>query len=158
MQPSRMPTSVSVRGRFPVSRRTALAFWTRCIATLSLLATSTIALGAAFQGIGGGLEYTLLGLGLVSALPVLWITLARFAERRYLTRPTKGFLAAALGLDVGGVALVAGAVVLLQSETSEAATLLTAGGLLEGCGTLLLLSWFLAARVVAPTGDHMHSL
>ena len=99
---------------------------------LSLLATSAIALGAAFQGIGEGLEYTLFGLALVSALPVLWITLARIAERRYLTRPTKGFLAAALGFDVGGIALVAGAVLLLQSETSEAAPLLTAGGLLEG--------------------------
>jgi hypothetical protein len=158
MQPSRMPTAVSASGRFPVSRRAALAFWTRCIAMLSLLATSAIALGAAFQGIGEGLEYTLLGLGLVSALPVLWITLARFAERRYLTRPTKGFLATALGFDVGGIALVAAAVVLLQSEASEAAPLFTAGGLLEGCGTLLLLSWFVAARVVAPTADHMHSL
>ena len=125
---------------------------------LSLLATSAIALGAAFQGIGEGLEYTLFGLALVSALPVLWITLARIAERRYLTRPTKGFLAAALGFDVGGIALVAGAVLLLQSETSEAAPLLTAGGLLEGLGTLLILLWFVAARIVAPTGDHMHSL
>ena len=153
-----MPTSVSSSGRFAFTRRTALAFWTRCIAMLSLLATSAIALGAAFQGISGGLEYTFLGLGLVAALPVLWITLARFAEKRYLTRPPKGFLAAALGFDVGGIALVAGAVILLQSETSEAASLLRAGSVLEGCGTILLLLWFVAARVVAPTADHMHSL
>lgn len=153
-----MPLSVSPVGRFPLTRRTALAFWTRCIAMLSLLATSTIALGAAFQGIGEGLQYTLLGLGFVSALPVLWITLARVAEKRYLARPTKGLLATALGFDVGGIALVAGAVVLLQSEASEAAPFLAAGGLLEGCGTLLLLLWFVGARIVAPTGDHMHAL
>ncbi len=125
---------------------------------LSLLATSTIALGAAFQGISGTLPYTLFGLALVSALPVLWITLARFAERRYLTRPPKRFLAAALGFDVGGIALVAAAVVFLQSQASEAASVFAAGGVLEGCGTLLLLLWFVAARIAAPTGDHMHSL
>jgi hypothetical protein len=153
-----MPNRVADSGHFPLTRRAALASWSRCIATLSLLATGAIALGAAFQGISGSLEYTLLGLVLVSALPLLWIALARVAERRYLTRPSKGFLAAALGFDVGGIALVAWAVVLLQSETSEAAPMFTAGGVLEGCGTLLLLFWFVVARVVAPTGDHMHSL
>jgi hypothetical protein len=153
-----MPKRVSGSGRLPLTRRTALEFWSRSIAMLSLLATSTIAFGAAFQGISGALPYTILGLVLVSALPLLWIGLARLAERRYLTRPPKGFLAAALGFDVGGITLVAAAVVLLQSETSEAASIFTAGGVLEGCGTLLLVFWFLAARIVAPTGDHMHSL
>ncbi len=158
MRPLYMPTSVTVAGHFPWTRRVALEFWSRTIAMLSLLATSTIALGAAFQGLSGALEYTLIGLALVSALPVLWITLARFAEKRYLSRPPKQFLAAALGFDVSGIALVAAAVVLLQSQTSYAASLFTAGGFLEGCGTLLLVLWFVAARVVAPTGDHMHSL
>src|SRR5512140_270938 len=158
MRPPSMPTPVTAAGHLPWTRRVALDFWSRSIAMLSLVATSTIALGAAFQGISGALEYTLIGLGLVSALPVLWITLARFAERQYLTRPPKRFLAAALGFDVGGIALVAAAVVLLQSQTSYAASMFTAGGLLEGCGTLLLLVWFGAARVLSPTGDHMHSL
>lgn len=158
MQPPRMPKTVSASGRIPWTRRAALEYWSRCIGMLSLLATSTIALGAAFQGITGTLSYTLLGLALVSALPILWITLARFAERRYLARPSKRFLAAALGFDVGGIALVAAAVVLLQSQASEAAPVFTAGGVLEGCGTLLLLLWFVGARVVAPTGDHMHAL
>lgn len=158
MQPLRTPKAIFAAGRLPLTRRVALEYWNRCIGMLALLATSTIALGAAFQGISGTLPYTLLGLALVSALPVLWITLARFAERRYLTRPPKKFLAAALGFDVGGIALVAWAVVLLQSETSEAAGLFKAGGVLEGCGTLLLLLWFVAARVVAPTRDHMHAL
>jgi hypothetical protein len=155
-----MPKAVSASGRFPWTRRAALEYWSRCVGTLSLTATGAIALGAAFQGISGGMDlrYTLLGLGLVLALPVLWITLARVAERRYLTRPPKGFLAAALGLDVSGIALVAGAVILLQAESSEAAPIFAAGGVLEGCGTLMILLWFVGACVVAPTGDHMHSL
>jgi hypothetical protein len=153
-----MPKSVSGSGRLPLTRRAALEFWSRCIAMLSLLATSTIALGAAFQGISGTLPHTLVGLALVSALPALWITLARFAERRLFSRPPKRFLSASLGLDVGGIALVTAAVVLLQAKTSHAASLFAAGELLEGCGTLLLLLWFLAARIAAPTSDHMHAL
>jgi hypothetical protein len=125
---------------------------------LSLLATTAIALAAAFQGITLVWQYTILGLGFVAALPCLSIALARVAERRYLTRPSKPFLAAALGLDVGGITLVAAAVILLQSETSYAAPMFAAGGVLEGCGTLLLLLWFVAARVVASTNQHMRAL
>ena len=158
MQPPRMPTAASTSGRFPQSRHAALEFWSRCVASLSLLATAAIALGAAFQGIGGPWRYTLLGLALVVGLPFLSIALARLAERRYLVRPPKKFLAAALGLDVGGIALVAAAAVLLQSETSHAAPMFAAGSVLEGCGTLLVLLWFVAAMAVAPTSDHMHSL
>jgi hypothetical protein len=155
-----MPSSELSGGQPPLSRREALEFWSRAVGYLSLAATGAIALGAAFQDISGGmdLEYTLLGLGLVTALPVLWIALARFAERRYLTRPPARYIAAALGFDVSGIALVAGAVVLLQAETSAAAPVFAAGGVLEGCGTLLLLLWFLATRLVAPSSDHMHAL
>jgi hypothetical protein len=158
MQPPRNPRADTPSGRFPRTRHAALEFWSRCIASLSLLATAAIALGAAFQGIGGPWRYTLVGLGLVVALPFLSIAFARLAERRYFARPPKKFLAAALGLDVGGIALVAAAVVLLQSQTSDAAPMFTAGGVLEGCGTLLLFLWFVAAMAVAPTSDHMHSL
>lgn len=158
MQSPRPPEGIYGRERFRWTRRTALQFWSRGIALLSLLATSAIALGAAFHGLLGTLTYTLLGLALVLALPALWITVARIAERRYFARPPKRFLAAVLGFDVSGVALVAAAVLLLQSETVPAASVFTAGGVLEGCGTLLLLLWFAAARLVAPTGHHMLSL
>jgi hypothetical protein len=158
MQPPQMPKAASTSGRFPWSRHAALEFWSRCIASLSLLATAAIALGAAFQGIGGPWRYTLLGLALVVALPFLSIALARIAERRYLARPSKKFLAAALGLAVSGITLVAAAVVLLQAQTSDAAPMFAAGGVLEGCGTLLLLLWLVASMAVAPTSDHMHSL
>jgi hypothetical protein len=158
MQPPRMPRADTPSGRFPRSRHAALEFWSRSVAFLSILATAAIALGAAFQGIRGPWHYTLLGLGLVVTLPFLSIALARLGERRYLVRPSRKFLAAALGLDVGGIALVAAAVVLLQSQTSDAAPMFTASGVLEGCGTLLLLLWFVAAMAVAPTSDHMHSL
>jgi nucleoside recognition membrane protein YjiH len=153
-----MPRAVSTSGRLPVTRRAALEFWSRCIATLSLVATSTIALGAAFLGISGTLPDTLVGLALVSALPFLWITLARFAEKRLFSRPTKRFLSASLGLDASGIVLVSAAVVLLQANTSHAASIFAVGEVLEGCGTLLLLLWFLAARIAAPTSDHMHPL
>ena len=158
MQPPRMARAVSTSGRLPLTRRAALESWSRCIATLSLVATSTIALGAAFLGISGALPDTLVGLALVSALPVLWITLARFAEKRLFSRPTKRFLSASLGLDASGIVLVSAAVVLLQAKTSQAASIFAVGEVLEGCGTLLLLLWFLAARIAAPTGDHMHPL
>lgn len=153
-----MLTAVTANGRLFWTRRTALEAWSRSIGTLSLVATSAIALGAAFQGISEAWEATLLGLALVAALPALWIGLTRLAERRYLSRPPKGFLAAALGFDFGGIALVAVAVVLLQSETSYAGTMLTAGSVLEGFGTLLLFAWFLGVVAVEPNGDHMHSL
>ena len=158
MSPTRMPTAVSASGRPPWTRRTALEAWSRAIGLLSLVATGVIALGAAFQGLEGSWEHTLLGLALVSALPVLWIALTRIAERRYLSRPPKRFLAAALGLDFGGIALVVLAVVLLQSQTSDAEPMLRAGGVLEGCGTLLLAAWFVAVLAVEPGGDHMRSL
>jgi hypothetical protein len=153
-----MPKEVSTSGRFPSTRRAALQFWSRCIGMLSLLATSAIALGAAFHGSSGTLPYTLVGLAFVSVLPVLWITLARFAEKRLFSRPPKRFLSASLGLDAGGIVLVSAAVVLLQANTSHAASVFAVGEVLEGCGTLLLLLWFLAARIAAPAGDHMHAL
>jgi len=153
-----MANDVTPEVRLPWTRRTALEAWNRSIGTLSLLATGAIALGAAFQGMSGAWEVTFLGLALVLALPALWIGLARVAERKYLSRPPKRFLAAALGVDFGGIALVAAAVVLLQSRPSSAATMLTAGGVLEGFGTLILLAWFFAVLVVEPNRDHMHSL
>lgn len=154
----RMPTNVPLAGRLRWTRRAALEVWSRSIGTFSLVATGAIALGVAFQDDSPPWETTLLGLALVLALPALWIALARLAERKYLSRPPKRFLAAAFGLDFGGIALVAAAVVLLQSRTSFAATMLTAGGVLEGAGTLILLAWFVAVLAVEPNGDHMHSL
>jgi hypothetical protein len=153
-----MSSIVSASGRAPWTRRTALEAWCRAIGVLSLVATSAIALGAAFQGITGSWPETLVGLSLVSALPALWIALTRVAEKRYLSRPPKGFLAASLGLDFSGIALVALSVLLLQSEASEAASLLTAGGVLEGAGTLLLGVWFVAVLAFEPSDDHMRSL
>ncbi len=158
MRSRQMRTTVPANGRLPWTRRIALDYWSRSIGALSLLATGAIALGAAFQGIEGAPDYTILGLGLVLALPVLWIAIARLAEKRYLSRPPKRFLATALGLDAGGIVLVAASVLLLQSQTSEAAAIFTAGGVLEGCGTLLLLIWFAAVRLASPTNDHMHAL
>ncbi len=99
-----------------------------------------------------------LGLGLVLALPVLWIAIARLAEKRYLSRPPKRFLATALGFDAGGIVLVVASVLLIQSQSLDAASIFAAGGVLEGCGTLLLLVWFLLVWVAAPTADHMHAL
>ncbi|MGA7989985.1 MAG: hypothetical protein WCC53_01005 [Thermoanaerobaculia bacterium] len=153
-----MPVAVTPVGRLPLTRRAALKAWGRSIATLSLVGTSAIALGAAFEGISDAWEVTLLGLALVLALPALWIGLTRLAEKRFLRRPPRGFLAAALGLDLGGVTLVATAVVLLQSETSNAGPILTAGGVLQGFGTILLLVWFFAVVAARPDGDHMPTL
>lgn len=158
MWPPRMRPAVPANGRLRWTRRTALGLWSRSIGLLSLLATGAIALGAAFQGIADAGKETLLGLALVAALPALWIGLTKLAEKRFLSRPPKGFLAAALGIDFGGIALVAAAVVLLQSQAVNAGALMTAGGFLEGCGTVLLLGWFVGVVVAKPVGDHMHSL
>jgi hypothetical protein len=153
-----MPTAVTAVERPPWTRRAALKAWNRSIETLSLVATGAIAVSAAFRGISNSWEVTLLGLALVSALPAFWIGLARLAERRFLSRPPKTFLAAAFGFDVGGMLLVALAVVLLPFETSDAGTVLKAGGVLEGCGTLLLLAWFLMVLALAPKSEELHSL
>jgi hypothetical protein len=154
-----MPADVSASGRIPWTRRVALEAWSRMIGTLSLLATSAIALGATVQGVSGSGAWaqTLRGIAFAAALPGLWILLTRIAEKRYLIRPSKGFLAAAFGFDVGGVALVVLAVLLLQAETADAAPLLKVGELLVSCGTLLVVAWFLSV-LVEPAGDHMHTL
>lgn len=151
-------TTTFAAGRTLWTRHAALEAWSRTIGLLSLVATGVISLGAAFQGLSAAWQYSLLGLGLVTVVPLLWIRLARFAERRYMSRPPKGFLAAALGLDFGGIALVALAVVLLQARTADAAWLLTAGELLEGCGTVVLGAWFVTVLAVEPCGDHMNTL
>ncbi len=158
--PPQMRTNVPINGRAPWTRRTALALWSRCVGALSLVATGAIALGVASQGIESedDVQDMLLGLGLVLALPTLWIALTRFAEKRYLARPPKRFLAAALGLAVGGIALVAAAVALPLTEPSQVASIFRAGGALEALGTVLLLLWYAVIRVVAPTSDHMHAL
>jgi hypothetical protein len=158
MRPLLMPSPVAAGGRLPWTRRVALEYWSRSISMLSLLATSVIAFAAAFRGSFVDWDSTLLGLGLVAALPGLWIAVARIAERRYMSRPPKRFLAAALGLDFGGIALVAAAVVLLQSHGADAGSLMRAGGVLEGCGTVLLGAWFVAVIAARPSGDHMHGL
>ncbi|HEY3350751.1 MAG TPA: hypothetical protein VGM13_13325 [Thermoanaerobaculia bacterium] len=153
-----MPNADSASGRFPWTRRTALEYWSRSVSTFSLFATSVVALTSAFHGAPLPLDTALAGLALVGLLPVVWVALARLAERRYLSRPPKGFLAAALGFGCGGVLLVAVAVALLQSRAVDAGTLLRAGGVLEGCWTALLVAWFVAVLAVEPCGDHMHGL
>ena len=158
MRPPCMPTTVALDGHLPWTRRVALEYWSRSVSTLSLFATSVVALTAAFHGSPLPWDTALAGLALVGALPAVWVALARLAERRYLSRPPKGFLAAALGLDCGGVLLVAVAVTLLQSHAVDAGALLRAGGVLEGCGTALLVAWFVAVIAVEPCGDHMHGL
>ncbi len=149
---------VVTSGRLPWTRRVALEYWNRCVTILSLVATSAIALAAAFRGDEVPWDVALLGTGFVLALPGLWIGLTRVAERKYLTRPPKRFLAAALGLDFGGIALVAAGIALLQAPPADAAPLLTAGGAVEGVVTALFLAWFLAVRAVEPCGDHMQGL
>lgn len=152
-----MLSSVTAIGHLPWTRRNALEAWNRSIGTLSLVATGTIALGAAFHGLSETWDEALLGVGLVAVVPTLWVSVTRLAERRYFSRPPKRFLAAVLGFDLGGIALVAAAVTMLQSDV-ETAKLLTAGGLLEGCGTLLVLAWFAGVLAVAPGNEHMHPL
>jgi hypothetical protein len=149
--------SVTAKGRSAWTRRVALDAWNRSIGTLSLVATGAIALGAAFRGFSDTWDEALIGVGLVAVLPALWVGLTRLAERRYFSRPPKRFLATVLGFDLGGIAFVAAAVLMLQSDV-ETAPLLTAGGLLEGCGTLLVLAWFTGVLAVAPGREHMHPL
>ncbi|HQQ77955.1 MAG TPA: hypothetical protein PLB01_11420 [Thermoanaerobaculia bacterium] len=141
-----------------MTRRAALEFWSRSVSTFSLFATSVVALTTAFHGAPFPLDTALEGLALVGVLPAVWVALARLAERRYLSRPPKAFLAASLGLDCGGLLLVAAAIALLQSHALDAGTLLRAGGVLEGCGTVLLVAWFVAVLAVEPSGDHMRGL
>src|SRR5512132_2852633 len=75
------------RARLPWSRSEAFRFWMVAVATTALLETAVVALFAAL-------------------LPMLFLSLARFTEKKYQRRPTKAFQVSQFGLYLVGTALV----------------------------------------------------
>jgi hypothetical protein len=152
------PLASTLGVSLPCSRAAALDRWSQALAMLSVIQVAVVALGAAFQrrsstfgeGTTGPTLHALLG---ALFLPLLFVSLARFAERRLLHRPPKGLLLVQFGVYVLGAALATAATLLFEvaSEASRRVFLVSHGTL--ALAFLALAVWTTGAYLAAPAED-----
>lgn len=145
------------RARLPRSRSEALRFWMVAVATTALLETAVVALGAAFPAASGprpeSAQQTLRVLALAALLPVLFLSLARFVEKKYQRRPPKALQASQFGLYLVGTALVSAGFLRHRANVDPSLPLLFAGEILLGAAALLLAAWIASVLLCTPTED-----
>jgi hypothetical protein len=145
------------RTRLPRSRSEALRFWMVAVATTALLETAVVALGAAFPAASAprpeSAQQTLRVLALAALLPMLFLSLARFAEKKYQRRPPKALQVYQFGFYLVGTALVSAGFLRHRANVDPSLPLLFAGEILLGAATLLLAAWIASVILCTPTED-----
>ncbi|MFI5119547.1 MAG: hypothetical protein ACHQM4_03995 [Thermoanaerobaculia bacterium] len=127
------------------------------VATTAVLETAVVALGAAFPAASAprpeSAQQTLRVLGLAALLPMLFLSLARFAEKKYQRCPPKALQVAQFGLYLFGTALVSAGFLRHRANVDPSLLLLFAGELLLGAAALLLGAWIASVLLCTPTED-----
>jgi hypothetical protein len=127
------------------------------VATTALLETAVVALGAAFPATSASRpeasQQTLRVLALAALLPILFLSLARLAEKKYQRRPNKTFQVAQFGLYLGGTVLVTAGFLRHRANLDPSLPLLFAGEILLGAAALLLSAWIASVLLCTPTKD-----
>ena len=145
------------RTRLPWSRSEALRFWMVAVATTALLETTVVALGAAFPAASAphpdSAQQTLRVLALSALLPMLFLSLARFADKKYQRRPTKALQISQFGLYLVGTALVSAGFLRHRANLDPSLPLLFAGEILLGAAALLLAAWIASVLLCTPARD-----
>jgi uncharacterized membrane protein len=143
--------------RLPRTRNEALRFWMLAVASTALLETTVVALGAAFPAASSThhetAEPTLRVLALAALLPALFLTLARFAEKKYQRRPPKALQAWQFGIYLAGTVLVSAGFLRHQANLDPSAPLLFAGEVLLGVATVLFTGWLASVILCTPAQD-----
>lgn len=156
-QPLHDPKAPPGKARLPWSRSKAFRFWMVAVATTALLETAVVALGAAFPPASApspeSAQPTLRVLALASLLPLLFLSLARLAEKKYQRRPTKAFQVSQFGLYLVGTALVSAGFLRHKANLDPSLPLLFAGEVLLGAAALLLAAWIASVVLCTPTED-----
>ncbi len=147
------PKGPAGRTRLPWSRSEALRFWMVAVATTALLETAVVALGVAFPAASAPPQQTVRVLALAALLPILFLSLARFAEKKYQRRPTKAFQISQFGFYLVGTALVSAGFVRHRANLDPSLPLLFAGEVLLGAAALLLAAWIVSVLLCTPTKD-----
>ena len=98
-------------------------------------------------------QRTLRVLAFAALLPVLFLSLARFAEKKYQRRPTKAFQVSQFGVYLVGTALVSAGFLRQRANLDPSVPLLFAGEILLAAATLLLAAWIASVLLCTPTKD-----
>jgi uncharacterized membrane protein len=145
--------------RLPRTRYEALRFWMLAVASTALLETTVVAFGAAFPAASSHhdemAEPTLRVLAVAAILPTLFLSLARFAEKKYQRRPPKALQAWQFGLYLAGTVLVSAGFLRHQANLDPSAPLLLAGELHLGAATILFAAWLASVLLCTPTEDFL---
>jgi hypothetical protein len=145
------------RPRLPWSRSEAFRFWMVAVATTALLETAVVALGAAFPAASAprpeSAQQTLRVLAVAVLLPMLFLSLARFAEKKYQRRPPKALQISQFGLYLVGTVLVSAGFLRHRANLDPSLPLLFAGEILLGAAALLLAAWVASVLLCTPTED-----
>ena len=152
------PVTDTLGVSLPCSRAAALDRWSQALAILGVIQVAVVALGAAFQRPSssfarGGTDPTLHALLAAIFLPLLFVSLARFAERRLLQRPPEGLLLAQFCVYAFGTVLATAATILfdIASEASRRVYFVSHGTL--ALAFLALAVWTTGAYLAAPAED-----
>ncbi len=147
----------ATKTRLPWSRSEAFRFWMVGVATTALLENAVVVLAAAFPAAPvprpESAQQTLRVLAFAALLPMLFLSLARFAEKKYQRRPTKAFQVSQFGLYLAGTALVSTGFLRQRANLDPSLPLLLAGEVLLGAATLLLAAWIASVLLCTPTND-----
>ena len=126
------------------------------IATTALVETGLVALGAAFPSAAAlrdGEEPTLRILAVAAALPLMFLALARVAEKKYQRRPSKVFQVWQFSVYLCGTALVSAGFLRRQANLDPAAPLVAAGEILLGAAACLFVAWMASVVLCTPAED-----
>jgi hypothetical protein len=143
--------------RLPWSRSEAFRFWMVAVATTALVETAVVAVGAAFPAASvprpESAQQTLRVLALAALLPILLLSLARFAEKKYQRRPPKALQVSQFGVYLVGTVLVSAGFLRHRANLDPSLPLLFAGEILLGAAALLLAAWIASVLLCTPTED-----
>jgi hypothetical protein len=145
------------RTRLPWSRSEAFRFWMVAVVTTALLETGVVAFGAALPAASAprpeSTQQTLRVLAIAALLPMFFLSLARFAEKRYQRRPPKALQLSQFALYLLGTALVSAGFLRHRANLDPSLPLLLAGEILLGAAALLLTAWTASVLLCTPTED-----
>ena len=98
-------------------------------------------------------QQTLRVLAIAALLPLLFLSLARLAEKKYQRRPPKALQISQFGLYLVGTALVSAGFLRHRANLDPSLPLLFAGEILLGAAALLLAAWIASVLLCTPTED-----
>lgn len=138
----------------PMSRAAALERWARGIAVISLVQLAIVSIGAAFQSHpivpgDGQIDPTIHAVLSTILLPLAFVGLLRWSERRLLHRPPKALLVWQFVVFGVGTAAITASTLRLQNGALPSLPLFAFGHGALALSFLSLLVWFGAVAIAS---------